>query len=279
MDEPFSALDVLTAENLRNELLALWAEPDFPTRAMLVVTHNIEEAVVLADRVLVLSAGRIQAELDVALPRPRDRRAPAFAALVDRIYDLMTGREERGAPPVTRAAGGGSPTDIPLPAVSVGGLAGLLEVLAGVGGREDLPALAQGLNFEVDDLLPLVDAARLLGFAEVDEADLELTDAGRAFVAADILASKEIFARHAAARVPLIGGIRRSLEAAVGGFLHEQFFLDLLQRGFGAEEARRQVGIAVDWGRYAELFDYDADTGELILERPSEPESDERSTA
>jgi NitT/TauT family transport system ATP-binding protein len=276
MDEPFSALDVLTAENLRNELLALWVGPDFPTRAMLLVTHNIEEAVVLADRVLVLAGGRIRAELDVALPRPRDRRSAAFAMLVDQIYGLMTGREERGVRPPMKLPGGGSPTDTPLPSASVGGLAGLLEVLDGLGGREDLPELARTLHFEVDDLLPLVDAAVLLGFANVDDADLELTEAGRRFVEADILASKDVFARHAIDRAPLVRAIRAALEATADGSLHEAFFLDLLHHSLSPEEAGRQVETAIDWGRYGELFDYDAKTGQLILERPAGGEGDAR---
>src|ERR1700736_6561410 len=95
MDEPFSALDVLTAENLRTELVNLWATDNFPTKAICIVTHNIEEAVLLADRVVVLGAnpGRILAEVRVDLVRPRDRRASAFEVLVDQLYGLLTGRE------------------------------------------------------------------------------------------------------------------------------------------------------------------------------------------
>ncbi|MBV8983557.1 MAG: nitrate/sulfonate/bicarbonate ABC transporter ATP-binding protein, partial [Acidimicrobiia bacterium] len=200
MDEPFSALDVLTAENLRTELLRMWETRDFPTKAMLIVTHNIEEAVLLADRIFVLAAnpGRIRTELSVELGRPRDRRDPAFVRLVDEIYGIMTEREEAVvAPAQAEVSAPASPTDQPLPAATVGGLAGLLEILAARGGREDLPVLASELTFEVDDLLPIVDAADLLDLAVVDEADLELTEAGRTFVQADILVSKEIFAKQA----------------------------------------------------------------------------------
>jgi NitT/TauT family transport system ATP-binding protein len=163
MDEPFSALDVLTAQNLRAELLRLWQEKDFPTKAMLIVTHNIEEAVVLADRIFVLGAnpGRIRTEISCTLPQPRDRHDESFQALVDQIYGLMTGADTR--PPAhiwtVAAPGEGSPIDTPLPQASVGGMAGLLEILVAHGGRQDLPELAHDLTFEVDDLLPLVDAA------------------------------------------------------------------------------------------------------------------------
>ena len=174
------------------------AEKDFRTKAMLIVNRNIEEAVILADRIFVLVAnpGRIRTEIACGFPQPRDRHDESFQALVDQIYGLMTGRDTR--PPAhiwTEAAPGeGSPVDTPLPPASVGGMAGLLEILVAHGGREDLPKLAHELTFEVDDLLPLVDAAQVLGLAEVDDADLNLTDEGRVFVAADILESKEIFA-------------------------------------------------------------------------------------
>ena len=183
MDEPFSALDVLTAQNLRAELLRLWQEKDFPTKSMLIVTHNIEEAVILADRIFVLGAnpGRIRTEITVRFPQPRNRHDESFEALVDQIYGLMTGRDTR--PPAhiwtVAAPGEGSPVDTPLPQASVGGMAGLLEILVAHGGREDLPKLAHELTFEVDDLLPLVDAAQVLGLAEVDDADLQVTDDGR----------------------------------------------------------------------------------------------------
>jgi NitT/TauT family transport system ATP-binding protein len=271
MDEPFSALDVLTAQNLRAELLRLWMESDFPTKAMLIVTHNIEEAVILADRIFVLGAnpGRIRTEIPCLFPQPRDRHDPNFAALVDQIYGFMTGADTRAPAHVWTVAspGEGSPVDTPLPAASVGGMSGLLEILEAHGGREDLPKLASELTFEVDDLLPLVDAAQLLGLAEVEDADLQISEDGSVFVAADILESKEIFARRARERAPLVRAICNGLEATKDGSLGEGLFLDLLRRGFSEEEAREQLRIAVDWGRYGELFDFDSNTGQLTLDQ------------
>jgi len=272
MDEPFSALDVLTAENLRSELLRLWQEKDFPTQAMLIVTHNIEEAVILADRIFVLGTnpGRIRTEIDCNLPRPRDRHSEACQALVDQIYGIMTGGDNRAPAHVwtDTPAHDASPTEGPLPAASVGGMAGLLEILAARGGKEDLPMLAQRLTFDVEDLLPLVDAAQLLGLAFVEDGDMELTDEGRGFVEADIHASKAIFGRLAKARAPLVRAICSSLEATKDGTLGEGFFFDLLRRGFTQDEARRQLDLAIDWGRYGELYDFDAHSGQLKLERP-----------
>jgi len=272
MDEPFSALDVLTAENLRTELLNLWSGPDFPTKAILLVTHNIEEAVLMADRIFVLTSnpGRLRAAIANVLPRPRDRRSADFEELVDRIYAIMTGhssRSEVGTPAPIAEPTQASPTDLPLPHASVGGLAGLLEILNARGGRDDLPELAELLSFEVDDLLPLTDAAELLGFAEVDNADLQLTPIGKEWVGADILTSKELFAARARERAPLVRSIVRALEATNDGTLNERFFLDLLGRGFTEDEARAQLDTAIDWGRYGELFEYDADDAELVLTR------------
>jgi len=278
MDEPFSALDVLTAANLRGELTRLWEGKEFPVKAILIVTHNIEEAVQLADRILVLSSnpGRIRAELAVVMPRPRDRHDPGFEQLVDTVYGILTGREdaaERAADAVGEAPPGApapTPADLPLPEVSAGGLSGLLEILAARGGQDGLAELADDLSFEIDDLLPLVDAAVLLGLAHVHDAQLEITQAGRDFADADIDTSKTLFGELAAARAPLIKAILRALRATNDGTLREGFFLDLLRRGFSADEARRQLDIAIDWGRYGELFEYDAERGELILE-PAEP--------
>jgi NitT/TauT family transport system ATP-binding protein len=272
MDEPFSALDVLTAENLRTELTQLWKGNQFPTKAILIVTHNIEEAVLMADRILVLSSnpGRIRAELAVDLPRPRDRHNAAFENLVDTVYGILTGREEPAATAAVNAADAEpgrplpTPTEAPLPAVSVGGMAGLLEILAARGGEEGLAEIADTLSFEVDDLLPLVDAAELLDLAKTTGPRITLTDTGREFTAADIDTTKKLFADLAARRAPLVRAIVHALQATTDGTLREGFFLDLLRRGFSEAEARRQLETAIDWGRYGELFDHQ--NGELILE-------------
>ncbi|WP_336157760.1 ABC transporter ATP-binding protein [Amycolatopsis sp. VC5-11] len=260
MDEPFSALDVLTAENLRTELMSLWQRADFPTKAVCIVTHNIEEAVLLADRVLVLGAnpGKLRAEVEIDLARPRDRKSPAFAALVERLYDLLTGRDPAAVEPAQA-----TPTARPLPPASVGGLAGLVELVHARGGHADLPDLAAELSFEVDDLLPLVDAAALLDLLFVAGGDLHLTPVGTAFTTADIQTSKKIFAGQVRDRAPLVRTIVNALTASSDGTLRAEFFLDLLRRGFSAADARQQLDTAIDWGRYAELFDYDTDSDRI----------------
>lgn len=264
MDEPFSALDVLTAENLRNELMHLWAEPDFPTRCICIVTHNIDEAVLLADRVLVMGSnpGHLIAEVHVGLARPRDRRSVTFESLVDRLYGILTGREESAQAPGRATSG---PLTHPLPAVTVGGLAGLTELVYSHDGVADLPELADELAFEVDDLLPLVDAGTMLGLLSVADADVSLTDVGREWFTGDIQVRKQLFASLAVDRAPMVGTIVRALQRSDDGKLRDDFFLDLLRRGFPADAAQAQLDIAIDWGRYGELFDYDADDGEFLL--------------
>jgi NitT/TauT family transport system ATP-binding protein len=273
MDEPFSALDVLTSENLRGELLELWEGQRFPTKTIVMVTHNIEEAVMLADRILVLGTnpGRIRADLVNPLPRPRRRRTPDFDELVDQIYRMMTQREQVAATAPAAAAGGGDAgtlSDTPLPQASVDGLSGLAEVLISRhGGAADLADLADTLGLEVDDLLPLVDALLLLGFADLRDDRLELTGNGQVFAGASIQDSKEIFARASLDRAPLVRTIYRGLRATQDDTLPSALFTDILRTSYSEEDAASQLDVAVNWGRYAELYDYDAARGQIIREK------------
>ncbi|MGA2320983.1 MAG: AAA-associated domain-containing protein [Solirubrobacteraceae bacterium] len=266
MDEPFGALDVLTAENLRTELLELWQAGEFPAQAILIVTHNIEEAVTFADRVIVLGTnpGRIRAELACGLERPRDRRDEQFSALVDEIYGIMTDRPTATAPTPQDQEGGGV-QHVMLPHASVDGIAGLAELAFASGDTADLAALAAVVGFTIDDLFPIVDALTMLGFATVESGRLNLTETGQRFAGADSQLSKEIFREAALQRVPLVGRIRRALEHSSDGALRERFFIDLLASHYSRDEARAQLDTAIDWRRYAELFEYDAGSGEVSL--------------
>jgi len=270
MDEPFSALDVLTAETLRGELLELWLDRKIPTRAIFIVTHNIEEAVVLADRIIVLgrNPAHIHADFKVDLPQPRDRKSAHFIELVDSIYRILTqpGHKDETSPPRTYGPGPAvRPKAIMLPHTRPGGLAGLLEILADHGGRVDLHKLADELSLEVDALLPSVDTAVLLGFLRVEEGDAIITPEGQAFAQADIQARKAIFRKAALANVPLLRQMEQALKAKADRTLSDEFFRDLLDEHFSEDESRRQLETAIQWGRYAEIFDYDAATGKLTL--------------
>lgn len=266
MDEPFSALDVLTADNLRTDLLEAWAGKDFPTKALLIVTHNIEEAVQMADRIILLASGpgKPHVELDNPLPRPRDRRSPDFEAAVDYLYAIMTGHTEAeaesGAASDREAA---SPSELPLPHASVEGLGGLVTVLGALGGHAELPRLAVRLALQVDDLLPLTDAAEMLGFATVENAQLELTPTGKQWAEAHVRTAKKIFGEQARRRAPLVRTIVHCLSTAEHGKLSEGFFLDLLERNFTSSQAHAQLHTAIAWGRYGRLYEYDADHAEF----------------
>jgi NitT/TauT family transport system ATP-binding protein len=273
MDEPFSALDVLAAENLRHELLDLWLERKIPTQTVLMVTHNIDEAVSMADRLVVFGAnpGRIRVELPGLPVAQRREKGGAHAELVDTIYRIMTNPHEDiatllpAARPPAREPLAPAPYQV-LPHVSIGELTGFIERLHRLGGTEDLYELARDLHMEADDLLPLAEAADLLGFADVREGDVFLTPEGRSFAEAGVLEEKELFRRQALAGLELPRQIVRELEAAPDHRMDEEHLIEELERRFSPDEARRQLDTAVDWGRYGEIFAYDDDTGEFFLE-------------
>jgi NitT/TauT family transport system ATP-binding protein len=262
MDEPFSALDVLTAENLRGDLMELWLAKKIPTRSIFIVTHNIEEAVLLADRVIVLgrNPARIRADFRIALPQPRDRKSAAFFPYVDYIYKVMTKPELILEPP---SATGKQPTPM-LPHARPGGVAGLLELLMDRGGEEDLYHVAETLLLEVDDLLPILDAATMLGFATAHEGDVKITAQGRTFAEADIPTRKRLF-REALTRVQLMQQIVTALENKSDHTMPVEFFRDLLDERLPAHDVEQQIETALNWGRYADIFTYDSASDRLRL--------------
>jgi NitT/TauT family transport system ATP-binding protein len=272
MDEPFSALDVLTAENLRSELLELWLSKKMPTSAIFVVTHNIEEAVLLADRVIVLgrNPGRIRSDFEIDIPQYRDRKSPRFLAYVDYIYKTLTRPDEEVGVPgkaAGQAANGEGKQRSKfqmLPHARPGGIAGFMELLADRGGRDDLYKLADELSMDVDDLLPIVDASVMLGFAVLREGDVEITPEGRKFGEADIQTQKAIFRGAALKNVAILRLIENTLHAKRNRAIGEEFFRDILDEHFSQDEVERQFETALNWGRYAEIFDYDSASGRLF---------------
>lgn len=269
MDEPFSALDVLTAETLRGELLELWLEKKIPTRAIFVVTHNIDEAVILADRIIVLgrNPAHIHAEFNVEMPHPRNHKEARFEELVDLIYRALTQRDHPETAPAELQGmhAEAQKRYLMLPHTRPGGMAGLLEILVDQGGRADLHVLADELSLEVDALLPTVDTAAMLGLLKVEEGDAIITSEGEAFAKADIQERKAIFRKAVLANVPLLRQMEQALKAKANRTLPAEFFQDLLDEHFSEDEARRQLETAIQWGRYAELFDFDAASGKLTL--------------
>jgi NitT/TauT family transport system ATP-binding protein len=270
MDEPFSALDVLTAETLRTDLLDLWCEGRMPIHSILMVTHNIEEAVLMCDRILVFSSnpGRILAEIKVDLPQPRNRLEPNFRALVDDIYARMTAR------PIGKVSHGlfpGTGISMVLPRVSPNRMAGLMELVAAepYNGRADLPAIAGDFLMEVDDLFPVAETLQLLRFAEVEHGDIRLTEAGKRFARAGLDEGKRIFAQHLVTYVPLAGHIKRVLDERAGHRAPASRFRDELEDSMSEEQADQTLRAVISWARYAEVFAYDEDSGVFSLENPT----------
>lgn len=270
MDEPFSALDVLTADNLKSDLLDLWREQKTGIHGILFVTHNIEEAALLADRIIVFNSnpGAIRGELKVTLPHPRNDHDPRFRNQIDRVYTLMTTQLQELGETIEE---GHPQIDLGyrLPEASVAEVAGLLETLNERNGKMDLPDVADTLMLDIDELFPLTELLEILRFAKVSKGDITITDAGKAFVEADILERKKIFSQHLKKYVPLARYIYDQLVRHPRHRALEENFLSLLEDYLTEKEADRVLQTVIEWGRYAELFAYDYNSGLLSLENPN----------
>jgi NitT/TauT family transport system ATP-binding protein len=270
MDEPFSALDVLTAETLRTDLIDLWTDGRLPIKSVLMVTHNIEEAVLMCDRILVFASnpGRVAAEFKVDFPHPRNRLDPAFRQLVDTLYARMTQRPEPKAPSHDGIAGTG--VGMVLSHVSSNSLSGLIETLAGppYNGHADLPVLAGHLQLEFDEILPLAEALQLLRLGQLSEGDLTLTEAGMRFAHMETDERKKLFAQYLLDYVPVMGLIRRVLDERPSHTAPEARFRNELEDYMSEQYADETLKTIVSWGRYAELFAYDEQSETFSLENP-----------
>ena len=269
MDEPFSALDVLTAETLRTDLLDLWSEGRVPIKSILIVTHNIEEAVLMCDRILVFSSnpGRVVAEIRVDLPQPRDRLDPAFRALVDDIYARMTARTEIAAPARDDASPAGGIAMV-LPRVSTNSLAGLIEEVDGTpfDGKASMSELADSLQLEADELFPMAETLQLLRFAELRGAELVLTPTARRYAQGDTDQRKQLFAQAIIQHVPLVQHVRRVLDERASHEAPARRFRDELEDHMSEDYADETLRTVTLWGRYAEIFSYDDETDRFSLD-------------
>ncbi|MEI7791780.1 MAG: AAA-associated domain-containing protein, partial [Alphaproteobacteria bacterium] len=269
MDEPFSALDVLTAENLRTDLVELWGNRKLPIKGIILVTHNIEEAVLMCDRVLLFSSnpGRVASEIKIDLPQPRDRTSPQFEDYVDKIYVEMTARRvERMRQQVGAAA-----IEMPLSHVSPNQISGLIEALSAApyNGKADLPDIAYEQELEVDELFPVAEAMQLLRLAEVEGGDIKLTHMGKRFADSELNERKEIFSRALQNHVPLAAHIRKVLDERVSHSAPKTRFLDELEDHMPEDAAEETLKTVVSWARFGELFSYDDDAAAFSLENPT----------
>jgi len=261
MDEPFSALDVLTAETLRSDFLDLWLRRQLPTKSVLLVTHNIEEAVLMCDRIFVLSSnpGRLAAELPVLLPHPRDRGDAEFRAIVDELYATLTSRATEAIGAQSQIHGG---LVQPLPAVSANRIAGFVETLAArpYDGRADLATIAAALALDIKDLFQVAEALHILEFAELSGVSIKLTAAGRVFEQSGTDDRKRLFSEHLLRFVPLAAHIRRVLLERENHLAPRVRFESELEDHLSSIDAEQTLRAVTGWGRYAELFTYDDTT-------------------
>ncbi|MBC3870385.1 ABC transporter ATP-binding protein [Undibacterium oligocarboniphilum] len=271
MDEAFSALDVLTGETLRNDMLDLWEEKKISTKGILIVSHNIEEAVMMADRIIILSSdpGTVRCEVKIDLPRPRHVEAVEVRALMDEIYGLMTMRHTHEAAsdaPNTRHIG------YRLPDTDVSRIEAVLDMIAEApfNGRADLPQLAEEAELSDEELFPTYEALSLLGFAVLEKGDIILSPLGKKYYEAEQAEKQELFGQQLLIHVPLASHIRNNLEIEDNGSLSEQPLLEMLEEFLKADEAKRVLEVAIEWGRYGEVYEYDYHTGRLKLPEASE---------
>lgn len=275
MDEPFSALDVLTGAQLRERLSQLWATRALPTRAIVVVTHNIDEAVSLADRIVVLGAnpGHIRVELPGLPLEERQRQTAARRRLVDLLYRVMTNPDEDAQALVETGRSQPAPgIRLPLlPDASADNLTGFVRYLAGIGGRSTLETLGLDLQMDPDELMDLVEGGDQLGFVDLQDQVVFLTAEGVAFAGAGTDEARDLFRARAMGQIPLLKRLLQRLRAEPDGSLNGEDILTELESRLTVDEARLQFETAIDWGRYAELFSYDDNRGELHLE-PDPPQ-------
>jgi NitT/TauT family transport system ATP-binding protein len=266
MDEPFSALDVLTAENLRTDFLELWGEKQLPIKGVILVTHNIEEAVLMCDRVLLFSTnpGRIAGEIKIDMPRPRDRTDPRFESYVDQIYVEMTARQR------TQRVDRGSGLGLLMTHVSPNLVSGLIEALAAApyNGKADLPDIASDLQMEIDELFPVAEALQILRLGELEGGDIKLSHMGKRFADGEMNERKEIFSRALMSQVPLAAHVRRVLDERASHTAPKRRFLDELEDHMTEDAANETLRTVVSWARFGELFSYDDESESFSLENP-----------
>lgn len=270
MDEPFSALDVLTAENLRAEVLNLWLDHKVEITSVLFVTHDIREAVFLANRIVVLGSnpGSIRIILQNDIPHPRDMRSPAFLAMIDRIHDIITNAI---IPDEITVA---TPTTVqrriePLPYVSPGEILGLLEILDDQNGSIDMFELAQKIGKDFGSTISVAKAAELLDFVDTPKHNVVFTDIGKKFLASDVNDRKILFKRQLLS-LRLYDVISGMLQKSAKLNLDEEIILEQLAIVFPNEDVEKLFDTMVGWARYGELFGYNADDRVLYLDTGQE---------
>ena len=278
MDEPFSALDVFTAESLRSEVYRLWSgggsKLPFSLKSVIIITHMIEEAVFLADRIVVMGArpGRIRQIILNDVPHPREYLSPPFSRLVHKLHDIIAREDtdESAAEPASeesRSAALLSPE--PIPSVGPSQIFGLMEILRDHAARMDVFNLDQLTDYDFGQTLAVIKAGEMLEFLDTPKNDVILTDLGRQFLEADVNGRKVLFRRQLE-KLTTFRFVRQLLEEAQGHELTKEIVEEELCVRLCTEDIPKLIEIIINWGRYAELFGYSPDAERLYLDQPSE---------
>ncbi|MBI4404591.1 MAG: nitrate/sulfonate/bicarbonate ABC transporter ATP-binding protein [Deltaproteobacteria bacterium] len=275
LDEPFSSLDVLTAENMRAEIVDIWQEKSKAVKSVVLVTHNISEAVVMAQRIFVMGSdpGHIRTVLNNTLPYPRDVSNQKFQELVDVIHSVITEAfipEEAERPPTVQPSWYQGLEN--LPPVGPSEIIGLLEVLDNSGGKMDIFHLATETASEFGHCLAVTKTAELLDFVDTPKQTVTFTELGRKFVRADTAERKDIFSAQVKS-LRIFQTLMTWLEESSGKEISRDNVIANLQGFFPNEKLDRLFDTLVAFGRYAEILSYNAKLGVLTLPAP-EPEEE-----
>ncbi|WP_039657250.1 nitrate/sulfonate/bicarbonate ABC transporter ATP-binding protein [Clostridium tyrobutyricum] len=270
LDEPFSALDFLTAENLRTEIVELWQEKRMPIKSIVMITHGIEEAVLMADRIIMLSKNpaTIVEEVDIDLPHPRNRKSPEFEKIVDEVYKLLTNGKTKKLDEEIENMDlnkGKNIKFVQIPIAQIGVMVGLLELIDDNGGKMDIYQLGRDLMMETDDIFPNIEGLSILELSEVKEGDIFITNLGKKFIDMD-KEDKKILFRDQIEKISTFRLITNVLNNKKNHTMKEEFFKELFKKYFPQGEIEDIMDTIIDWGRYAEIFNYDGDSEEFYLE-------------
>ncbi len=243
LDEPFSSLDAFTAEVLRRELLSIWENKEEALSSIVLISHDVREVVFMADRILMMEAnpGRIRFVMDNPLPRPRDYRSKAFLDLVDKLHDAYT-QEAPAAQPVAPL--------LPVPPEEV---LGFLSYLHRHGEPSDLYQIGAGSMDHFERVMIDADAAELLNFVEITKRTIQLTDAGKKFLAADAK-QRRILWKEQLLTIPLFNKAQEWLSAAPKHLLSDNELTDLITKELPHQDAKVQCKTLISWGSYGSLF-------------------------
>ena len=265
MDEPFSQVDSLTAESLRADVIDIWSASGNELSSILMVSHDVTEVVYMADRIAVLSAapGRIRSIVHNDLPRPRDYRAGAFVAMVERLHDAIAGHE---LPDEPAAAGGGpSMTMEVVPDISPNEIVGLLEYLHGHASVQDIFQIATETHREFGLLIAIVRAAEILDFADTPGRLVVLTATGREFVDSDHEKRKVLWRRQLLelGLYRLVGDL---LSANPESGITAEKVKEIISARIPQEDPEQVFTSFVNWARFGNLYAYDEGSRRLHLQ-------------